>query len=223
MNFTTPKRADKAREIALAALDQFTQKGFVSASLEHIAAAAGIGKSTIYEYFKNKEELFIAAVEETMEMWFNDIRKICDRTNDPIERLDRIANEFMEAEGESPPSAQRFFFEILMQTIMEGGVFFTRKHYIREVHQKFIRTIADILLAGVSRGQLKPEIARDADKIAIAYLSFLDGMMLNSLIAEGYIDVKLQIAFFLQNLAPLLRSGQGSDIAAARSSMPEES
>jgi hypothetical protein len=60
-------------------------------------------------------------------------------------------------------------------------------------------------------------------KIAIAYLSFLDGMMLNSLIAEGYIDVKLQIAFFLQNLAPLLRSGQGSDIAAARSSMPEES
>jgi hypothetical protein len=74
----------------------------------------------------------------------NDIRKICDRTADPIERLDRIANEFMEAEGDSPPSAQRFFFEILMQTIMEGGVFFTRKHYIREVHQKFIRTIADI-------------------------------------------------------------------------------
>jgi AcrR family transcriptional regulator len=207
MVFTTPKRADKAREIARAALDQFTQKGFVSARLENIAAAAGIGKSTIYEYFRNKEELFAAAVQEAFEAWFNDIREICAQTEDPMERLERIASEFMECKEHPACSTQRFYFEILMQTIMEGGVFYTRKHFIREVHQKYIRTIADILLAGVSRGQLKPEIARDADKIAITFLSFLDGMALNSLVAQGYIDVNQQVAFFLHNMAPLLRSG----------------
>ncbi len=208
MEYTTTKRADKARVIAQAALDQFTRRGFVSASLENIAAAAGIGKSTIYEYFRNKEELFVAAVQEAFERWLNDIREICAQTADPIERLERIADEFLECQEYPAQSIQRFNFEILMQTITEGGVFNTRKHFIREVHQKFIRAIADILLTGVSRGQLKPEIARDADKISITFLSFLDGMALTSLFAEDYIDISRQVAFFMQNLAPLLRSGQ---------------
>ena len=211
MDYITTKRADKAKVIAQAALDQFTQKGFVSTRLENIAAAAGIGKSTIYEYYKNKDELFAAAVEEATEAWFSDIRGICAETADPVERLERIAAEFMRCDEVPPKSSQRFFFEILMQTIMEGGVFYTRKHYIREMHQKIIRAIADILLAGVSRGQLSPGIARDADKIAVTYLAFLDGMVLNSLVAEGYIDINLQISFFMQNLAALLRPGPAAD------------
>lgn len=211
MNRTNPKRAGKAREIARAALEQFAQMGFVAASLEKIAATAGIGKSTIYEYYKNKEELFVAAVEEACEGWFNDIREICEQTRDPIERLARIAASFMDCADYPPKAFQRFFFEILMQTITEGGVFFTRKHFIREVHQKVLRNIADILLTGVSRGELKPEIAKDAEKIAVTFLAFMDGMVLNSLVAEGYIDVEAQIAFFLKNLEPILRAPARSE------------
>ena len=205
MNHTSPKRADKAKEIAQAALDQFTQLGFVAASLEKIASAAGIGKSTIYEYYKNKEELFVAAVEAACDGWFNDVDEICRQTQDPIERLEGIAANFMECPDYPPKAFHRFYFDILMQTVMEGGVFYTRKHFIREMHQKMIRKVVDILLTGVSTGTLRPEIAKDAQKITITYMAFLDGMVLNSLMTENYIEVNDQIAFFLNSLEPLLR------------------
>jgi AcrR family transcriptional regulator len=222
MKVSTPKRADKAKEIARAALNQFTIMGFVAASLEKIAAEAGIGKSTIYEYYKNKEELFAAAVEEVCEGWFNEMEEICRQTSDPMQRLEMIAASFLECPDFPPKAFQRFFFEILMQTITEGGVFFERKHYIRDVHQRVIRAIAGILLIGVSSGDLKPEIAKDAEKIAITFLAFLDGMVLNSLVAESYIDVKGQIAFFLKNLEPIMRSPERTKTKGEDNPSPEE-
>ncbi|MCP4747709.1 MAG: TetR/AcrR family transcriptional regulator [Desulfobacteraceae bacterium] len=204
MNSKSPKRSNKAQQIAQAALTEFTLNGFSLTSLEKIASSAGIGKSTIYEYYENKEELFIAAVRQACEQWFNQIKQICDQTIDPIERLEVIAEQFIDCDDFPAGTTQRFFFEVLMQTIKEGGAFYNRRHEIQHIHQKFIRTLSDILLAGVSKGQLNPKIARDADKIAITFLAFMDGMVLQSLVESNYIDVKAQIAFFIEHLAPIL-------------------
>jgi AcrR family transcriptional regulator len=210
------KRSEKTREIARAALDSFTQKGFQGTRLEEIAAGAGIGKSTIYEYFKNKEELFRAAVQEAAEQWFELIAQIAGQTQEPIERLERIAHAYMMCGDVPAISSQRFYFDIVLQTIMEGGVFYEQRHFIHALHRKSIARIADILLAGVSRGQLKARIAGDAHKIAISYLSFLDGLTLYALAGGDYIDVRAQIDFFLGNLAPLLHPQNGGPDAERR-------
>jgi AcrR family transcriptional regulator len=199
------KKADKTREITQAALDQFNQRGFAATNLESIAAGAGIGKSTIYEYYKNKEELFAAAVQEAADQWFDEIDHIKTQALDPIERLEQVAHAFVECDSIEPGGSKRFHLEVLMQTVMEGGVFNERKHYIQQIHQKTIQVIADLLLEGVSTGCLKPGIARDARSIAITYLSFLHGITLGSLVSESAIDVRAQIAFFLQNMALFLR------------------
>jgi AcrR family transcriptional regulator len=198
------KKADKAREIAQSALEQFTQRGYLATNLESIAAGAGIGKSTIYEYYKNKEELFAAAVQEAIDQWLEEVDQIKKQSPDPIERLKNVALSFVECDKDEPGESKRFHFEILMQTVMEGGVFYSRKHYIQGIHQKTIRMITDILLDGVSNGSLKPQIARDARKIAITYFSFLHGLTLGSLVSESTIDVREQISFFIQKLAPLM-------------------
>lgn len=200
------KRSEKTREIARAALAAFTQKGFQGTRLENIAAGAGIGKSTIYEYFKNKEELFRAAVQEAAEQWFDLIAQTARLTQDPMERLERIAYAYMMCGDVPAISSQRFYFDIVMQTIMEGGVFYEQRHFIHALHRKSIARIADILLAGVSRGRLQAGIAGDAHKIAVTYLSFLDGLTLYALAGGDYIDVRAQLDFFIRNLAPLLRT-----------------
>jgi AcrR family transcriptional regulator len=48
----------RREEILEAAAMVFAEKGFHAATMEEIAIQAGIGKSTVYEYFSSKEELF---------------------------------------------------------------------------------------------------------------------------------------------------------------------
>ena len=53
-------------ELIEAALDVFAERGFSGARLEDIAQRAGVTKGTVYLYFKSKEELFEAAVRQTL-------------------------------------------------------------------------------------------------------------------------------------------------------------
>ncbi len=220
MENMTTKKADRTREIARSALEQFTLRGYLATSLESIAAGAGIGKSTIYEYYKNKEDLFAAAVQEAVDQWLEEVDQIKKQFTDPIERLKSVALSFIECDTDEPGESKRFHFEILMQTVMEGGVFYGRKHYIQGLHQQTIRMITDILLDGVSNGSLKPQIARDARKIAISYLSFLHGLTLGSLVSESTIDVREQISFFIQNLASLMCTQKTAEFQAGRKTVP---
>ncbi|WP_369281907.1 TetR/AcrR family transcriptional regulator [Oscillibacter sp. GMB15532] len=58
------KISDRRRaDILHAALTEFGLRGVDGASMSEIAARAGIGKSTIYEYFPSKTELIIASCE----------------------------------------------------------------------------------------------------------------------------------------------------------------
>ena len=48
---------EKRKIIAKSTCSLFIEKGFVNISISQIAKSAGIGKGTIYEYFKNKEDI----------------------------------------------------------------------------------------------------------------------------------------------------------------------
>ncbi|MXN45335.1 TetR family transcriptional regulator [Shinella kummerowiae] len=63
-----PKRQQnrilRERRILDAALKVFSEKGFVSASMDDIAAEAGLTKPTLYQYFPSKDELFTAMMSQ---------------------------------------------------------------------------------------------------------------------------------------------------------------
>lgn len=61
------KAAEKRRAAILkAAADIFTKKGYAAATVPEIARLAGVAAGTIYLYFPNKRELFIAVVKDTI-------------------------------------------------------------------------------------------------------------------------------------------------------------
>jgi AcrR family transcriptional regulator len=53
-------RIERERRILGAALKIFAEKGYVGASMDDIAAGAGLTKPTLYQYFPSKDELFTA-------------------------------------------------------------------------------------------------------------------------------------------------------------------
>ena len=52
------KKLDKRELILQAALHIFSRKSFHQVKVEEIAAWAGVGKGTVYDYFNSKEEIF---------------------------------------------------------------------------------------------------------------------------------------------------------------------
>ncbi len=200
------KKTTKTKEIAQAALAVFSNTGYAQAGIEQIAQEAGIGKSTVYEYYKTKEDLFLAAIMEGAEGWIADLQEIGQKTSDPAKRLGLIAELYLES-CEENQQGTRLFLEVITQTCLQGGIFYERPHLIRELHQRIVRIMVDYLLDGVSRGQLKPDIARNAEKICINLMAFLDGILMHGLIEEGYINTRVQIALVLEHMIPLLING----------------
>jgi AcrR family transcriptional regulator len=81
---------ERRRQILSAAVDVFARLGYASAGTADIAAAAGIGEPTIYRYFTNKRDVYIAAVrsatDEILEQW----QQICDEASDAAAALQEI-------------------------------------------------------------------------------------------------------------------------------------
>jgi len=57
-------KEEKKRALLSAARRVFAQKGFASTKIEDVAREAGIGKGTVYEYFRSKDDIFFALFEE---------------------------------------------------------------------------------------------------------------------------------------------------------------
>ncbi len=193
-------REQKIKEIALAALKLFSQKGYAGTNVGQIAKSAGIGKGTIYEYFETKEEIFIAAIMEWISQFEFQLSQYLETIEDPIQRLYAVAEMTVKWIDPLDPAIMRLSLEILQQSLVEGGVIFKQRHLINKCHVGLHRMVMDILLDGISRNIFKPEIARNAETIANNLLACLDGISLHSLLSRNDFNLKSQIDFYMQNL-----------------------
>ncbi len=62
------RKAEPGRRdtIVRGATEVFARQGYAGTRIEEVARAAGVGKGTIYEYFRSKEDLFFATFEQLM-------------------------------------------------------------------------------------------------------------------------------------------------------------
>ncbi|MGO8752070.1 MAG: TetR/AcrR family transcriptional regulator [Thermoguttaceae bacterium] len=83
---------EKRRKILQAASDLFTSRPFHKVLLSDVATAAAVGKGTVYIYFKNKEELYLAVLYQAFERLVDQLRGSLesDRTRSPREALGTV-------------------------------------------------------------------------------------------------------------------------------------
>jgi AcrR family transcriptional regulator len=63
----------KRRAILAAATDVFLQHGYLGASMDEVAARAGVSKQTVYKQFENKERLFAEIVLGTSDVVMDEL------------------------------------------------------------------------------------------------------------------------------------------------------
>lgn len=75
---------DNMRNIIIDAARQvFLRYGFFKTTMEDISRAVGKGKSSLYYYFKSKEEIFEVVLAEELQPHFAEAEQILSEVNDP--------------------------------------------------------------------------------------------------------------------------------------------
>ncbi len=82
----------RKKDIALAGLKVFCEKGFDGATIEDIVKKAGCSHGLLYHYFKNKKEVFDETMRINRERHNDDIQRQLDAQPNYLEKLRIIIN-----------------------------------------------------------------------------------------------------------------------------------
>uniref|UniRef100_UPI003100E709 TetR/AcrR family transcriptional regulator n=1 Tax=Neorhizobium sp. EC2-8 TaxID=3129230 RepID=UPI003100E709 len=90
----TRKRLATRRAISLAADRLFRERGFEHVTVDEIAAAADVGRMTVFNHFARKEDMFFDRDEEGREILRNALRQR-DPDISPVETLRLLAHQLV--------------------------------------------------------------------------------------------------------------------------------
>jgi AcrR family transcriptional regulator len=194
---TAQSEKKSSRERLLeAAAKVFAARGYQAASVDEIAAAAGLSKGAVYWNFSSKDELFHALLEERIDRQIEETAEFLrsaptDRPIDP-----EVANRWEEMLG-----SER---ELML---------LSQEHWARAVRDPELRVryaerqarLRDVLADGL-RARVRrtgaPRFSTPAADVATAYLALANGLALQRLVdPEGVPDG------LLENITSLIYEG----------------
>jgi AcrR family transcriptional regulator len=152
------KMSPEARRASIldAALDVFSSRGYAEARLDDIAAAAGIGKGTIYLHFKDKQDLFEQLLRGAALPVLDTAAGFAGRPDVPTRAILAAVVDLFRREVLG--TRRR---EVLRLIMAEGGRFpELAAFYHREVVSRGLAMLRTILDRGVARGEVDPAYAR---------------------------------------------------------------
>lgn len=158
-------RADQTRKFILrAAVREFSTHGFSGARTDAIAKSANVNKALLYYYFKNKQSLYAAALEEVSGKVVSSALDALDPRHSAGERLLRLAlNHFDRI-------LTQHEFQSLMQQEMvrfqrgEGG---SIPFLIRDAFKPLLEKLHEAVSEGIQTGELC-----EADWLQVTYSMF---------------------------------------------------
>ncbi|QIA08229.1 TetR/AcrR family transcriptional regulator [Draconibacterium halophilum] len=137
------------QQIIVAAGIIFERYGFKKTTMDDIAYAAGKGKSSLYYYFKNKEEVFEAVVAHEAEQLVAEINTAINASHTSVDKLRSYVNVRM----------KRFVERGNLATALNDN-FLATFSFIEKIRNNYsdfeIDMIAGIINEGIDRKEFKP-------------------------------------------------------------------
>ncbi len=198
-------KKEKYNRIVEVALIVFSKQGYAAASMQQIGEAAGVGKSTLYEYFESKADVFIAAIQAWIDQITHRMAALMEKKTDPVEKIQAAVELVNDIGCNRDPALNRLYIEVYEQMIVETGVLYQRSDLVHEMSAGIRRILTDVILHGISTGVFKAEFARDAERIAANMTACIDGLLLHNLLGNHHFDLKWQVDYYLNTFIETIR------------------
>jgi AcrR family transcriptional regulator len=183
--------ADSRAAILEAAKLLFMQEGFRGISMRQIAEAVGVTKAALYYHFKDKEELFVAIVEQYLLAMSALIDEVTSSDQDARTQIRDLVHRIL-----AQPPEQRSIIRLASQELSNISPE-NRARFLEMYHGRFVNRITAILQAGMERGELRPMNANIATwtLLGMMYPYFHPSPPSQALPTQTVIDELLAIYF----------------------------
>jgi len=140
---------EKRLAILEQAIRTFAEQGFRRADVQVIADNAGVGKGTIYRYFRSKEDLFWAT---TLEVFMRLDRQVVEAMNGAVGACEKLRAAALAHAAFFAANPQ--YIELIVQDRAEFPGVWPESH--REHREKMLSQVDEVLCRGIETGELRP-------------------------------------------------------------------
>ncbi|MEN8154086.1 MAG: TetR/AcrR family transcriptional regulator [Acidobacteriota bacterium] len=179
---------EKKREaIIKAALEVFGEKGFSRTTINDIAERAGIGKGTIYEYFRDKNEIINNSFLYFQRIFEFDIQEILLSGENGFSKLKYIVKAIVKVLNGQYSKKLDLMFDFWAEGIKGDS-----KNIIQKEMKKFYRSyrslFEDVLVEGAKDLSIRNDL--DPGSVSSILIGMLDGLMVQWILDKEEIKVK---------------------------------
>ncbi len=150
-----PRGNGRREQIIDVATGLFRQKGYHATSLDDIADAIGFTKPAIYYYFKSKDDILFAIIDDSVDQGLRRIQAVASREASATERMHDLLVENT---------------RVILENLNANTVFYNERGLLSAEHERAIRArereytkiVEDLYVEGVENGEfidVDPHIA----------------------------------------------------------------
>ncbi|GHP00155.1 hypothetical protein KSF_102020 [Reticulibacter mediterranei] len=183
--------------ILAAAHQIFAEQGYVGATLDEVAAAAGLTKGAIYWHFASKSDLFLALLQAYCQEQAALLPQAFERASsapDPVTWLSALLLELLPAQK-----------DVVWPRLLTEFLASSRDQQVRNHLRAMLRDCRQMVCAFVRQLQQEQRLTREIDPMAVAVLfnALLQGLLQLSLLE----DEEFHLATLTPAIAALLWQG----------------
>ncbi len=197
---STEREHQQRETILQAATACFSEKGYHRTTIQDICDGAKLSKGGLYTYFKSKEEILAAVVEDSVQSTFRQVIEVAGTGGRVPEKLDRIASTILERLTSDKPTSHspQLSFEIWAEASKNPQV---KASCVRSYAQ-WRTFLTDLLREGIVKGEFKTWV--DPEALAAILVAVFDGLSLQEGITRARVD--------WQRITQMLRRGLAEGI-----------
>ena len=173
----SPKIVDKEqkrRSIVEASLRVFARNGNEATRTIDIAKEAGIGKGTIYEYFRSKEEIIEAIFAYLFFNYEQQLQELAQESKPPIEAILESFRQMME-EADEYADLIPVYFQLWSSKSISERLGLDRQ--MSDWFEKLSNSYTAIIVKGQETGEIDAKI--DAPALSRTLVGAIDGIVLH--------------------------------------------
>ncbi|HIP59825.1 MAG TPA: TetR/AcrR family transcriptional regulator [Campylobacterales bacterium] len=188
-------KAQKRKDIALSCKELFITHGIKDLTISQLAKTAGVGKGTMYDYFKNKEDIVFEVINILMVKHNLHKEKELSDISSTKEKIKIFFNFFYSKKDESLRTLYKEFISISLITANEEMIDFQTTCF-----ENYYQWFRQILQEGIDKGEIIPHSIHFAKGL----FATGEGLFIASVATKAIADVEKELNIYIDTLFQLI-------------------